>query len=324
MTSRSATVWGGDPLEFTASYANNKKTGGNEVFDFEGNVVDKTGDADHYTRWKFDASGVVSEYKRAYQSHETPYFDYTHTLTQATDGDGQLVKRLSEMHKVNGYGSSSEEDLSYYVRSSVLGGRILTELNAAGAKIETKVYLGGAEIALQRPGSPDQVLWKHVDPITGSRNSIQADGNKYWGGANNSAFQAEVERLSMGDIPTDDPYPTQTGDPDTWPMPTKFKLDGNVFNVRDGCHVDGIFHDAEGDCIGFHVNGNLDSAGQLNRNETKMSLISPLILSKVSGCRNAAQVEATENLKTVFAHLPQSLGKAKKTVFLESNSHDFF
>ncbi len=249
MTSRSATVWGGEPLEFTASYANNRKTGGNEVFDFEGHIVDKTSNADNYTKWKFDASGSVTEYKTAYETHVNPYYDYTHTLTQITDGEGQLVKRHSHRLGIAALQSTIDEsDVSYYVRSTVLGGQILTELNDAGEKVETKVYLGGAEIAVQRPGSPDKMLWKHVDAITGSRTTIQADGNKYWGGIDNGIFHAEIEGFGRGAIPDTDPYPGQVGDPDTWPMPTKFKLDGNVFNVGTGCYIGGIFHDSEGDC----------------------------------------------------------------------------
>lgn len=184
------------------------------------------------------------EYEKAYETHETPYYDYTHTLTNSVDGDGQLVKRHSEMSRVNGFGSSGEEDFSYYVRSSVLGGQILTEINEEGDKIKTSVFVGGAEIAEQRPGSTDEIVWKHVDEITGSRNSIKADGNQFWGGANDSDFNAEVEPVGMADIPTIDPY-DGPGDPENAPMPTRFKLGGDVFNVSK-CFVN--FHHGPIEC----------------------------------------------------------------------------
>src|SRR5690606_29110946 len=53
MISRTNEIWGAE-ASFTASYTNGRKTGGNEIYDKSGNVVDKTTTSNKYDRWKFD------------------------------------------------------------------------------------------------------------------------------------------------------------------------------------------------------------------------------------------------------------------------------
>jgi len=92
-----------------------------------------------------------------------------------------------------------------------------------------------------------EVVWKHRDAVTGSISSIRTEGWSYWGGENDSDFNAEIEPLG-GDIPSVDPYPTGNEDPSTAPMPTRFKLNGNVFNTEYGCIIDGIMQSRPEDC----------------------------------------------------------------------------
>ena len=72
MTSRTNEIWGSQ-TSFTAAYTNGRKTGGNEVYDKSGNLVDKSTTTDIYDRWKFDAAGRnVETVKRWYRSVPTP------------------------------------------------------------------------------------------------------------------------------------------------------------------------------------------------------------------------------------------------------------
>lgn len=86
------------------------------------------------------------------------------------DGDGLDTKRVDR----NDYilypgGPSTSETAEYYVRSSVLGGRVVTELDQNGAKKLTNVYSGSSVLAEQRINSSgSSVSWRHEDAITGS------------------------------------------------------------------------------------------------------------------------------------------------------------
>ena len=81
--------------------------------------------------------------------------------TQSFDGEGQRVKTV----KTEGASSTT----TYYVRSSVLGGQVLTELSSNGAKQRTFVYSGNQVLAWQESpfGSP-RVMWEHRDPSNAS------------------------------------------------------------------------------------------------------------------------------------------------------------
>ena len=51
---------------------------------------------------------------------------------------------------------------TYYVRSSVLGGQVVAEINSSGTWTRGYVYLGGQLIALQYSG----VYWVHQEPYS--------------------------------------------------------------------------------------------------------------------------------------------------------------
>ena len=48
--------------------------------------------------------------------------------------------------------SGSSSEITYNLRSSILGGAVLTELNSQGGKKLTNVFAGGAVIAKQKVG----------------------------------------------------------------------------------------------------------------------------------------------------------------------------
>ena len=124
--------------------------------DAEGNVV---GNAE--AAYTYDAAGLnllVTD-------------NSTSWVEQGRDGAGQIVKRREERRDENGQVTSVE--VGYYVRSTVLGGALVSELNEAGGKIKSRVYVGGEVLAELLPG---RVVWRHEEPVTGARGQSNRDG----------------------------------------------------------------------------------------------------------------------------------------------------
>jgi len=71
-----------------------------------------------------------------------------------------------------------------YLRSSVLGGRVVVEIGGTspnmGQMLRGYVYLGGQLVAVQESnragGAGDRVLWVHQDPVTKSQRLTDKDG----------------------------------------------------------------------------------------------------------------------------------------------------
>jgi hypothetical protein len=75
----------------------------------------------------------------------------TYTVTQsfAYDGDGEMLKEVSTQSNAPGYSSTS-----YHLRSTVLAGAVVEELNSSGQKTVGYVFSpGGAELAKQVDGA---------------------------------------------------------------------------------------------------------------------------------------------------------------------------
>lgn len=101
-------------------------------------------------------------------------------IYQYRDGDGQLVKEKT-YHKT---GSVVQIDKAFYfIRSTVLGGKLLTETTTNGAKNRTLVYANDTVVAIQRGfdaynnPSPNTV-WQYSDPSETSVRSLNSNGNE--------------------------------------------------------------------------------------------------------------------------------------------------
>lgn len=87
--------------------------------------------------------------------------------------------------------------ITYYLRSSVLGGQVVAEISSGGALQRGYVYLGGQLLAVQQSNA---VSWIHQDPFVKSKRVTNGSGAVVstieldpWGGNtnrnNNDAFQ---------------------------------------------------------------------------------------------------------------------------------------
>ncbi len=204
MTQRDSRFWSETDV-FTASYSNHRRTETGYTYDADGNLIQ-----DPDVSYGFDAAGNNTSLTSQGVTHTTSF-----------DGDGQMVKKVQ---------TSSGTTIStiIYLRSSVLGGRVVTELNAQGQKQVGYVFAGSEVLARQ---VNNIVSWEHRDPLTGSRVDSRADGN----------FDRISQLDPMGvDVGFADPFLFCCDAPPIQPeQRTFYLLDGS--GVPDGrCTLDGI------------------------------------------------------------------------------------
>jgi RHS repeat-associated protein len=83
-------------------------------------------------------------------------------LTQSYDGNGLRVKKTE-------YGAAT-----WYLRSTVLGGQVIAEVDGSGVWQRGYVYSGSTLMAVQQSNS---VYWMHEDPVTKSKRTTDVSGN---------------------------------------------------------------------------------------------------------------------------------------------------
>jgi len=161
--------WGGWNRVESASYTNNRRNG--MQYDAAGNLI-----TDNYSTFTYDVNG---------QPSTTYHSALGVAINTAYDGDGLRAKKT-----VNG-------TTSYYLRSSVLGGQVVAEMDGSGSWTRGYVYNGGSLLAVQQNST---VYWMHEDPVTKSKRVTDGSGTVVstieldpWGGettrSSNQAFQ---------------------------------------------------------------------------------------------------------------------------------------
>ncbi|HLN99509.1 MAG TPA: hypothetical protein VK208_13695, partial [Pyrinomonadaceae bacterium] len=78
-----------------------------------------------------------------------------YSLQQSYDGDGLRVKK------------NDNGTITYYLRSTVLGGQVVAELTGGGGLRRSYIYLGGQLLALKLASGYN--YWVHEDPVTKSK-----------------------------------------------------------------------------------------------------------------------------------------------------------
>jgi YD repeat-containing protein len=133
--------------------------------------------------WTYDADGrllqtgvptITYAYDAAGRMSHTNS-DSRVDITQTHDGDGQILKRY-EVDTIyeEGQPPHNESSTLYQLRSSVLGGKLLTEIGAQGQKFRTYVYANGALLAWQQVVYVNGVvtyegpMWEHRDTSNAS------------------------------------------------------------------------------------------------------------------------------------------------------------
>jgi len=194
----------------------------------------------HREGWTYDAAGnLLSEPANQY-SYDAAGRNVSagagSASTQAFDGLGQAIKRNYFIDQ----GTYLESRISYYLYSTPLGGKVLTELWGkpgqsvpVGTKIRSYVYAGGAVIAKQENYyTHSSVEWQHFDDLTGSLAA------SYYVTTNNGNFAARREPDPMGaDVGLNDPLQVP---PQPEPGEAQFLAGGGDFFPDGRCTVDGM------------------------------------------------------------------------------------
>jgi YD repeat-containing protein len=135
------------------------------TYDADGRVVHSpitaTGNGTTGARdWTYDAAGRLTQARDTLTKNNTTT---TSTYVSAYDGDGLSL---------GNYSPGNPTTSNYYmVRSTVLGGSVVTSLDSAGNKTRTTVKVDGLLTAMQNPGMviggtfvPPSITWQHRDP----------------------------------------------------------------------------------------------------------------------------------------------------------------
>ncbi|HBB87129.1 MAG TPA: hypothetical protein DC047_05900 [Blastocatellia bacterium] len=156
------------------SYQNNRRA--DATYDADGNVLNDS----LVGNYGYDAAGNVAN-----------SFSAAGLAVQNFDGDGRSAK--STVTSYFGEDNQSETTTKYYVRSSVLNGKVLSEVNETGAKLRTFIYLGNQVLAWQRIGinNYERVVWEHRDP-SGASYRV-SDETQSTAGAFDGEFAAELD-----------------------------------------------------------------------------------------------------------------------------------
>ncbi len=214
----------------TPTYADNRRQGWG--YDEAGNVTSNDGQTHSY-----DAAGrQAAASGGGFVGGPPPAPIYpVWEIASNNGGNGGYVKRTETRRTQTGSTVNTTATTSYFVRSTLLGGQILVELNDQGNKVKSYVYAAGTRLAkhdLSQPSS-SQVLWYLGDPVTGDWGEAKSNGdfvNTKW-----------MDPLGA-EVPTGDPYPL---DPD--PTYVEMRDDeplyiegGDPFDYSGGCTLDGL------------------------------------------------------------------------------------
>ena len=209
LTARNGRYWS-EGESFSATYTNNRRQGSSWVYDAEGNAIQ-----DPDAVYSYDAGG---------QNRAMTSANGQRTTTQWHDGDGQAV-RVERRKTVPSLSVTN----AYYLRSSVLGGRVVTEFNSAGQKTIGRVYLGDIVLGLQ-DGINEGIVARHENPITGS----------YGVSYNHGTFHSKTQEDPMGiNVGLTDPFEEQVEfEPDLMLAKVIVNRSGECICPR--CFADGI------------------------------------------------------------------------------------
>jgi YD repeat-containing protein len=158
------------------------------------------------------------------------------TSADTYDGDGVGI-RSAITKQINS--QQPETDTSYYLRSSLLGGRVITAYNSQGARRASYVWAGGEVLAQQVDVDSWQprLRWEQVNPVTGDGREIGASGTL--------AAATHLDAFGV-DVGETNPFASgEASDPTIGVGPSEPAIRRIIAQIIDGyynmrCRVDGI------------------------------------------------------------------------------------
>jgi YD repeat-containing protein len=203
-TNRQSGIWSQSDT-FTATWVNGRNQNTGWQYDADGNVRFDTD-----FEYTYDAKGLNSKLR-----------DLSNNLwiAQSANAEGQMTKRSTG-------DATATFTTTYYLRSTVLGGKVVAEYNPAGQQQKRYVYFDGKLLATD---DANNFFLEHVNPLTGSR------GESRWSG-NGGTYSATAEPDSSGVVDVG------FSDPNNVPPPPPEEPD--IASILPGpsgqCRVEGI------------------------------------------------------------------------------------
>jgi hypothetical protein len=149
LTGRTTHHWN-QTYTMTDQYVNDRNTGQGWSYDADGRLLTTS----LGVFYNYDAAGRVA------------IVNFNTSTFIGFDGDGGQLKTA----EVTQTDTTPTVETKYYIRSSVLGGQVISEVAEDGSKIRTFIYAGGSVLAWQRDtgGVSDTVVWEYRDPSSAS------------------------------------------------------------------------------------------------------------------------------------------------------------
>jgi hypothetical protein len=218
LKTRQTNTWNDQTMDSdSANYLNNRRIESGWSYDEDGRNLAIGTRSNQY-----DAAGRQSQMNAQWVA-----LGHTFNMVRTYGYDG-LGARISE-----GYPTPAQ----FYLRSSVLGGAVVEELNASGQKTTGYVYNPAAEVlAIQTAGSPDLVTWKHVTAAGTGEYTVNS--------SNTTVGRVQLDPLAAA-VSTSAPStaPALAGLGEINPGTSGANLAsrfGDIFNTSEGCMVNGI------------------------------------------------------------------------------------
>jgi len=238
----SGRFWSRPELSYASYNSANRNTTWN--YDVEGNVLSRNDGTSVFQAAQYGYDGashrVSSNQNSSYFSTEGGgLISQAASKSQGYDGDGNLLRDEHNLNiSVNGSLRTSINDTTYNLRSSVLGGAVISEYNDQGNWQRTYVYAGSQRVGQQGKGENGAAFstWRHVDPVTGDEIITTSAG---------TMFGQTVLDSQGVDVGQNDPFPPDgSGDPNGIAISeVSDKTSAGLLPIEDGgqrCVLDGI------------------------------------------------------------------------------------
>jgi YD repeat-containing protein len=239
--SRTGRYWSQDDVDqetFTPS------TGRNQAwsYDPDGRLVSRNEQSPNGltyapARFTYDAAGRQAQMTQTTsRPNPNPHNStiWTTAVTQADtyDGDGLGVERVTTSQLNSNLPTSAA---TYYLRSSVLGGRIVSEYDSSGVR-QTSYAWAGANVLAQQTGAntTPSLRWEHLNPVTGDGRETDPTGKIV------NATHLDPDAVDAGES---DPLAGSAGDPSGGGSDSA--IEGRVAALMSGyfdmkCSIDGM------------------------------------------------------------------------------------
>ena len=227
-SSRTGLFYTAEPSD-AGTYVNNRRSGAGWQYDADGNTA-----RDSSYQHTFDASGTqINSASLAMVGDGSQHpLQPRVEITQSSDGaslPGKRVQKTRQSGIVDEFGNEGppieDTQTTHYVRSSVLGGVAVVELNGPGSIDTVNVYAGGQRIARDIWAN---IIFEHRNPVTGSW--VTSLGHSSYRTTNRE------ERDPFGaELPTSNPFAWAESYPDLKFGQPLFIEGGDPFDYGAGC-----------------------------------------------------------------------------------------